>query len=348
MLIKSAIANRACGLCCTMALVFSISCPREKTSKPASVMPQGGVALGLFASDPDYNYDKLLREVRLHQGQRLLIVVPLYLDTVISHEIHLVPGRSPSVSNIERTLGQARRYGFEISLMPILRLQHRDNRDWRGVLEPRAGRDVFFHHYENATLPLAALGAKYKIKRFVVGSELLSLENEREAWSRLITKIRKKFNGIVSYAANWDHYRGPSFWDLVDEMGVSSYFELNLREGPNSERIGHAQKQWQRFIQEAAGFSQALNKPLMLMEVGYPSQVTAAQFPWDETRHSAIDLQLQSDLYAAFCGAIAMEKELVFGFFFWNWFGFGGEKDDSYTPRGKPAAHMMKDCLKRF
>ena len=87
---------------------------------------------------------------------------------------------------------------------------------------------------------------------------------------------------------------------------------------------------------------------MFLIEVGYPSQITAARWPWDESKHEKIDLELQADLYQAFCEALGVHPKAVEGFFFWNWFGFGGPQDDSYTPRGKPAALIMKQCLLRF
>ena len=347
MLIKSDIANRFHLIVGTFFLLFLVNCPRELSSMQSAAVPQGGVALGLFASHPEYNYDTLLKEIRWHHGKRLLLAVPFYLDTVISDQMRLLPGFSPSIGNVARTLKQAQRYGFEITLMPMLRLQHRDKGDWRGVLEPRAGLDVFFKHYEEAIWPLVRLSTEFKVKRFVIGSELLSLEHDRQSWARLIKRVRQVFSGRISYAANWDHYRGPSFWDLVDEMGVSSYFELSLKANKGT-RMGQAEHQWRQFIGEAASFSRTIDKPLMLMEVGYPSQVTAALFPWDESRHAAIDLSLQADLYGAFCRAVDEQRSHVQGFFFWNWFGFGGAEDDSYTPRGKPAAHIMKDCLERF
>ena len=72
--------------------------------------------------------------------------------------------------------------------------------------------------------------------------------------------------------------------------------------------------------------------------------VTAARYPWDETRKAPSDLQLQRELYAAFCESFAGQP-VIDGVYFWNWFGFGGPKDTGYTPRGKPAAEAMKSCL---
>ena len=330
--------------------IFLVGCPRPIESielVQKNKMVRGGVALGLFASEPNYNYQDLLKEVRLHQGQRLLVVIPFYLENVLAHKMLLEPGLSPSMQNIERTLGQAKRFGFEITVMPILRIKHRAKGEWRGRIAPQAGHQAFFEQYEKAILPLVRMSQQLGLSRFVVGSELVSLEHERSLWAGLIKLVRANFQGRVAYAANWDHFRGPDFWDLVDEMGVSSYFELTLDENVE-QRIEQAAKQWQTFLTEIAAFAKSVEKPLLLMEVGYPSQITAARWPWDETRHDKIDLDLQADLYRSFCKAIDTSSEVVRGFFFWNWFGFGGPTDDSYTPRGKPAAMVMKACLLQF
>ena len=353
MRIRNAIANKTTLLRCFLYLATAacfLSCPRliadiDLAQQNKDI--QGGVALGLFASEPNYNYQSLLEEIRLHHGQRLLVVIPFYLDTVFDHEMRLEPGLSPSVHNVERTLGQAKRFGFEITVMPIVRIKQRDKGDWRGRIAPRLGHQAFFEKYEAAILPIVRLSQQFGVTRFVVGSELVSLEHERALWAELIKSVRVIFKGRLSYAANWDHFRGPDFWDLVDEIGVSSYFELKLDES-EGQRIQQATKQWRLFLTELDAFAKVFEKPLFLMEVGYPAQITAARWPWDDTRHDKIDLDLQADLYRAFCNALHTNSENIRGFFFWNWFGFGGPTDDSYTPRGKPAALVMKQCLLQF
>ena len=169
------------------------------------------------------------------------------------------------------------------------------------------------------------------------GRRARSLEHERAHWASLVKEVRQSFDGLITYAASGTILE-PDFWDLVDEIGISSYFELSLS-GPSQERVGQATRQWHDFLHKVSAYSKAINRPLLLVEVGYPSQVSAARWPWDETRHDKIDLNLQADLYTAFCDAMAVPHDGLTGFFFWNWFGFGGSNDnDSYTPRGKPAA----------
>ena len=140
-----------------IGLVVFMACPRPLVGSSQAHRTNGGVALGMFASQPDYNYQGLLKEIRLHHGDRLLLVVPYYLQTIDDHLMVLEPGLSPSIDNIERTLKQAQRFGFEISVVPILRIKKRKPGEWRGRLQPKAGIKVFFKNYLQAIRPLVRM-----------------------------------------------------------------------------------------------------------------------------------------------------------------------------------------------
>ena len=267
-------------------------CPRVAKSpiNPAVPRAQGGVSLGLFASEPNYDYEPLLKEMVGHKAQRVQLVIPYYLDDVQSHNMQLLPGFSPSVQNIHRTLQQAKAMGFGIQILPILRLKKRTAEQWRGVLRPSAGNQRFFDAYEEVLLPLAQLAAEHQVGSLVVGSELLSFEHERQLWGQLIARVRTIFKGQLLYSANWDQINGPDFWDLLDGAGVSAYFELDLQ--GDEPRVALVKKQWGRYLAQLKDFSRMIGKPVVLTEVGYPSQISAAQKPWDETARNPIDLKI--------------------------------------------------------
>ena len=194
-------------------------------------------------------------------------------------------------------------------------------------------------------LSLAKIADRHRVEDFVIGSELLSLEHERRHWLRLVAKVRRVFSGRVLYSANWDQLDGPAFWDGLDAVGVNAYFEIDVSR--SSKRVEAVTQSWLEFLRSGHQKAQLLKKPLVLTEVGYPSLDSAAARPWDETRDGGIDLALQADLYEGFCRALEKTDVDVHYFFFWNWFGWGGPEDGSYSPRGKPAARVMKSCLQR-
>jgi hypothetical protein len=133
------------------------------------------------------------------------------------------------------------------------------------------------------------------------------------------------------------------FWDALDEVGVTAYFELTPNEAlPDDRALDRA---WAAPRDALIAIARKTGKPLVITEIGYPSQVSAARYPWDETSARGIDLDGQAALYRAFCRAFTGAQDLSVAYF-WNWFGRGGVDDDSYTPRGKPAAKEIPRCFK--
>ena len=68
---------------------------------------------------------------------------------------------------------------------------------------------------------------------FSVGSELNSTEDQADRWRHIVDRVRARFPGRVTYTANWDRYDNVTFWQMVDFISVSSYFELS-REDPDA------------------------------------------------------------------------------------------------------------------
>lgn len=329
-------------LCPLVVCARPLAPPRVDAERVTSF--QRGVGLGLFATDADYDYGHMLDEIVAHGATDVLVVLTWYQRDLKSHEIGPRAGFSPSDATVVRTLRQARERGLRVSLLPIVRLEKHTPTEWRGRIDPAAGHEVWFEHYGRYLLRMATLAQQAGIERFGVGSELLSLERHEASWRQLIGKVRERFEGKLYYSANWDHFDPIRFWDALDEVGVTAYFELTRGdERPTKQQLAAA---WRHPRYQLAALRARLKKPVVITEVGYPSLVSAARYPWDETRKGAIDLELQALLYEAFCDAFG-EQPFLSGAYFWNWFGFGGESDSGYTPRKKPAADVMRRCLER-
>ena len=304
-----------------------------------------GVALGLFASDPDWDYGPLVREIRARGATDVLVVVNGYQSDRFAADVALDPVRSPTRATIARMLGQVRAAGMHAALMPVVRLSRRAEGDWRGVITPADGPAAWFAAYQGFVLPLADLAQQAGAQRFVVGSELGSMEPFEMRWRDLIRDVRLRYRGRLLYSANWDRASAVPFWDALDEVGQTAYFPLQNRaqDAPSSALL---QRAWREPRQTIAALSARVGKHIVITEVGYPSQAGAADRPWDETASSGPDLPLQARLYQAFCDAFAQTPE-VSGFYVWNWFGFGGPRDAGFTPRGKPASHALSECFAR-
>ena len=83
------------------------------------------------------------------------------------------------------------------------------------------------------------------------------------------------------------------------------------------------------------------DKPLVFLEVGYPSLDGGAKYPWDYTAKTRADLEEQAMAYRAFSRCWRGRPELL-GVFFYEWWGEGGLGDKKYTPRNKPAMDIIR------
>ncbi len=308
--------------------------PENRSESKRPVPPaQRGAALGLYSEDPDWSYMEFLEEMRSAGVSHVAIVVPWYLKTSKHAEIFKHPRLTVPMSTVKRTARDAKRLGFEVTIFPILRVEDKSDGGWRGELAPP---DVgeFFENYKTFILRFAKAAEALESPVLSVGSELASMEVHDAKWREVIAAVREVYSGKILYSANWDHYGEVPFWDALDFVGVTGYFEL-AEEGadPTVDALVAA---WKPVQGELEAFVVSKEKPLVLTEVGYLSQKNTAAHPWMEAADEALDVDLQRRCYEAFCVAWN-DRPFLAGVYFWNWFGWGGPSSKEYTPRGKPA-----------
>jgi hypothetical protein len=282
-----------------------------------------GVSLGLFASDPLYDYGDLVGEIADLGAGSVLVVVPVDLATSTAS----APVLSVPTPTLDRTLRQARAAGLEASVMPVLDLQVRAHAgDWRGRLDPD-DRERFWGEYAATVDRIAVTAEAAGATRLVVGSELSSLEAETARWHGVIAGARARFGGRLTYSANWDHHAAVPFWDALDEVGVTAYHPVVDDDA------------WAVALEAAE--ATAAGRPLVLTEYGYPALASAAARPWDEATGAAPDDALQATLYAGAHAALGCAAPAAA--FAWNWFGHAADPRSPFSPRGRPAADALRD-----
>jgi hypothetical protein len=318
--------------------------PALREDPPLPELPkQRGVALGLFAEDVAFSYGPLLQEIAGLGATHVALIVPLYQEHGGSTTLALHTRLSPSLAAVADAIRAARREGLEVTLFPIVRLSApRAPGEWRGTLAPD-DVDAWFGSYGDRLGELAGVAALTGATRLVVGSELSSLDGDEARWSALLSRIRRLFGGRLVYSSNWDHYREARLLDLVDEAGVTAYFELRAQDGPSD--VAALETRWRALRAELEAWRAARPaQPFVFTEVGYRSRQGASATPWDESPGGTVDLEEQRRAFAAFRGAWAGAPALA-GIYVWNWYGYGGPTSVSYTPRGKPAAEEVKALL---
>jgi glycosyl hydrolase family 113 len=303
--------------------------------RAAHATPQiRGVALGLY---PGTDAPAALREIAALGATHVALTVFWRQHDVRAVELAAAAGLTFSDDALRATIREARAAGLQVFLLPIIDVEVRGPREWRGVLKPADDR-AWWNAYEAFILHYAEIAGAEEIALFAVGSELMSTEVWRDRWYHLIGAVKRKYKGPLLYSANWDHFRPVSFWERLDYVGVTGYNELAGE--PGAEEAALAER-WRTFQAELVTFAKQVERPLVITEVGYTSQRGTAVHPWDYTVRAAVDLEEQRRCYAAFVAAWQGEPALA-GVFFWDWNGAGGPSDPHYTPRGKPAEKVLR------
>ncbi len=305
--------------------------PREgETGAPPA---QRGVALGLYYKDFNASYLGFLQEIKALGASHVSIVHPWYMKTARDVEIFQHPVETVPMQGLVQAIDDAQAIGLQVFLFPILRVEDKSE-GWRGTLNPR---DVgkFFDNYKAFILRFAKIAEEKGIPLLSVGSELATMESHKERWLDIIHAVRQVYGGKLVYSSNWDNYQNTPFVDALDYIGVTGYFELaEEKTTPNVEDLIHA---WRYIYYDLIRLSEAVNKPLIITEVGYLSQKEAAAWPWKEGADEPVDYEIQRKCYEAFRRIWDGEPRLA-GSYFWQWFGDGNRVPYEYTPRGKPAA----------
>ncbi len=292
-----------------------------------------GVALGLWGQAEPHHV-AMLREIAALGADHVSLVVAWRQPDVRANA--LAPGGF-SDDGLRAVIRAAHREKLRVLLFPIVDVARRADKEWRGTLAP-ADVGAWWQSYEAFILHYAAIAAEERVELFSVGSELCSTESWRDRWYHLISKVERVYAGPLVYSANWDHYEAVSFWERVTYLGVTGYFEL-AREARAPEAALAAT--WQAARRRLTAFAAKVGKPLLLTEVGYPSQEGSATRPWDYTTRAPVDLEEQRRAYAAFASTWRGDAGLA-GVVFWDWQLPGGAEDGSYTPRGKPAEQILR------
>jgi hypothetical protein len=320
--------------------------PRRDAGAAAPAEPrsrQRGVALGLFAEDVSFSYGRLLAEIVAVGATHVALVVPVYQTDGSSDDLHLHTRLSPTLGLVAETIRAARRDGLEVTLFPIVRLSAPRPGEWRGTLAPRDPA-AWFRRYGDILGDLAALAETTGATRLVVGSELSTLDgaDALPRWRPLIERLRGLFSGKLVYSANWDHYRDARLPELLDEDGVTGYFNLREPSAPSDDATLEAG--WRRVRHDLEAFYAGRTRGLLFTELGYRSRAGTSATPWDEGASGTPDLEEQRRAFAAFRRAWA-GSPLLDGVYVWNWYGWGGPSTTGYTPRGKPAEQEVRALL---
>ena len=323
--------------------------PAGRPLKPSTTGEFRGICLQLHNSSPDIPYQKYIAEIARTGANTICLVVAGWQENCSSTSIFIDLRKTPSDGRVRDLIAHARKLGLRVVFMPIVLLENERSGKWRGEIKPEKDNwKDWWQDYTNYIMHYAEIAQGAGAEVFMVGSELVSTESQEGRWRALIAKVRKAFKRRLCYSANWDHYTPIKWWDALDLIGMTSYYDLTGGKQPTVERL---RKAWKPIRDKVLRWQAKINRPILFTEVGWPNQDTCAQYPWDYYRSKKPDPTAQANCFEAFFQTWT-DQDAVAGFLVWEWRNYPGQKigpkeDTSYVPCRKPAMKVIRKYLAR-
>ncbi len=209
---------------------------------------------------------------------------------------------------------------------------------------------VLEQSYEKFILDYAKVATEIEADIFCIGTELEAFVKTRpNYWLELIKKIRKIYNGKITYAANWDEFKRVSFWSSLDYIGIDAYFPVSLKKTPS---ILDCKEGWKTHKETILAITKKFNKPILFTEFGYKSANFTAKEPWDSSKKKYIvNFQAQANATQALFEEFWNEDWFAGGFM-WKWYQnhseSGGITNAKFTPQNKPVEKVIQKFYKSY
>jgi len=301
-------------------------------------------------------------------GTKWLSLVPIwYQDDFQSTKISPSADLTPSDASVRHVIKYVKAKGWGVLLKPYV-----DPLDetWRALIQPTSW-STWFTSYRAFLLHYAQIAQEENVEELSIGTEMASSESQVAEWRNTIAAVRAIYKGKLTYAATHTDvfglngkllgggYQNIAWWDALDYIGIDAYFGLVPDSGKLTTTVEKKKKGgtttsvpvdvliagWKVALDQVEQWRAArglTTKPVIFTEIGIQSSRGAAVDPGDFSRTGPVDLELQRAYYESAFRASG-DRPWLAGFFWWWWDNpttgdyLGGPRDNTYTPKGKPA-----------
>jgi len=262
--------------------------------------------------------------------------------------VSIAPGaKTPSDQSVRNLIALCHRTGLRVFLNPFVNSDEANG--WQANFAP-SSIPAWFKSFEHYLTHYARMAQTTHADLFAIGDEFDSLDavpQYRPYWLHAIKVARRSYSGPIVYGADWVHYQQVTFWSALDDVGIDAYFPLSSSANPSVTQLAASWRTTAAQIQSWRRRAGLARKGFIITELGYPSEVGAAQNPGTWYPNQPVNLPLQQRCYAATFQTIYRAPWLRGIFWFWwanpsnpNW--QGGPKDNGYTLRGKPVEKTLR------
>ncbi len=299
--------------------------------------------------------DPILRDLALTGANWIGLIVVARQETYASTAIVYTKHWTATDNELRHIVDLAHSLGIRVMLRAGVGLSN-DPNHWSAnigsAFTSEAQWQEWFASYRDYINHFAAFSQEAGVDMLCIGIEMGGVTHREQDWRRVIQEVRERFKGPITYSSlstqSWGLPHGEEnrikWWDAVDYIGVSAYYELTKKNDPTVAEIKAA---WtdRGHIALLENLSKKFNKPIIFTEIGYPSYDGGNKLPAGGLKTAPLDLQEQADCYQAAL-EVMLEKPWMKGIFWFQWiassFAPSGPTDTGLTPRGKPAEEVLK------
>jgi hypothetical protein len=327
--------------------VFGLINPRAAKAQASSWQKSSNIPP---KSSGDYGSDSFKQSVRNWAaigGNQVTLILPYYQSNLYSTDINR-GWDTPTDQSLIDAINYLHSQGLKVALKIHLESY---TGEWRANINP-GDRHAWFGAYGQVLNHYADIGKKYGVEQLILGAELYRMTSREvnntntQNWRNLISSVRSRYSGTLSYSAQHTHPYEENeidFWDALDQIGLAAYFPLAENQNdPSIESLKSSWEYWQNQI--IRPLQQRWGKPIIFTEIGYRSVDGAHKEPYAWWRGGGADLDEQSRDYEALLSYWSNQPNFA-GLHLWEWEsnpGAGGQNSDSYTPQNKPAELVIK------
>jgi hypothetical protein len=197
-----------------------------------------------------------------------------------------------------------------------------------GEVRDLAKWDRWWTNYREFLLHYARIAQEEKAEMFCLGCEMNSTEEFEDRWRETIADVRDVYDGVLTYDCNHGRESQVAWWDAVDVLSVSAYYQVSPPDGQSLDEAVKQTTPKQEIAaqlnerkQELAGLAAKYKKPILFIETGVTNVRGCARYPWshpDEKLGDPLDQEEQVNYYEAMFETF-WDEPWFMGFAWWDW-----------------------------
>jgi Glycoside Hydrolase Family 113 len=263
-------------------------------------------------------------------------------------DTEVIIGHDPTMAKqfLVSEIENLHRAGFKVMLKPHIWVggHNLDSDNWRNKIdfEDPLERKEWFSSYGEFIISEAELAEETGVEILVIGTELVGMCKFTKEWKKLIGKVRDKYSGKLTYAAEGMNAKKIEFWDSLDYIGIDAYFPLSEKSNPTLKELVSG---WKKIEPEIRDLSEKYDKKVIFTEIGYKSVEGTAIKPWEWNKKGRVSQEEQALAFEATSIAFK-DKPYLAGVFIWKYFTDmnsyeRGNNLKGFTPYGKKAEGVI-------